>query len=208
MALPIHITDGRGTKQKAAVHDDGALGIIAHPEPPFIPQKTELFRQLFTDDGLDTGSGDMSIDGSIDNVEFWVPAHHEHDRYITKISVEVAYAAQGAPYKWADNSALTNGIKMSYNSIRGEKTLHAGIKSNQDLLRVNETGVVTNWEVRHVNANNDYGYFITIFLSNVMPPFGMKLDAGSNQKLKAIIRDDVTAATTLNILAIGFDRFK
>jgi hypothetical protein len=43
----------------------------------------------------------------------------------------------------------------------------------------------------------------------MMPPFGIKLDAGTNHKLTATIRDNVgTDADTFNILARGFDRFK
>jgi hypothetical protein len=208
MALPVHITDGRGTKHRAAVHDDGALGVIAHPEPPFLPQKTELFRQFITDDGTSTGSNDMGIDGSVTNAEFWIPAHAENDRYITKLNIVVAYAASGAPYKWADGDALTNGTEILYTSLRGERVMHDGIKANQDLMRIDESGVSTAWEVRHVNANNDYGFFTTILLSTVMPPFGMKLDAGSNQKLLVRVRDDATDAITFNMIAIGFDRFK
>lgn len=208
MALPIHISDGRGTKYQAKVHEDGALGIIAHPEPPFLAQKTELFRQYLTDDGTDTGSNDMGINGSVTNVDFWIPADVEKDRYITKLSIIVAYAASGAPFKWGDGTALTNGTKVFYTSLRGEKILHEGIQANQDLMRANDNGVTTVWEVRHVNANNDYGFFTTVSLSNVMPPFGIKLDAGTNQKLVARIRDDATAAITFNILAEGFDRFK
>jgi hypothetical protein len=208
MSLSIHIGDGRGTKYKAKVHEDGALGIIAHPEPPLLTQKTELFRQFLTTDGTDTGSNDMGVNGSTTNVDFWIPSHVENDRYITKLSVIVAYTVSGAPYQWADNTALTNGTKLIYTGIRGEKILNEGIKSNQDLMREHEFGVGTAWEVRHVNANNDYGFFTSISLAKIMPPFGIKLDAGTNQKLLAKVRDDATAAVTFNILAEGFDRFK
>ena len=209
MALPIHITDGRGTKYKAKVHEDGALGVIAHPEPPFLTQKTEPFRQLLTDDGTSNGSSDMGIDGSITNVDFWIPSHAENDRYITELNILVAYNAAGAPFKWADGTALTNGSLLSYTGVSGIRILHEGIKSNQDLFRINKESISTAWEIRHLNANNDYGYFVTFSLSNMMPPFGIKLDAGTTQKLTLTVRDNVGLdADTFNMLAIGFDRFK
>ncbi len=209
MPLPIHITDARGTKNKVAVHEDGALGVISHPEPPFLPQKTEPFIQLFTDDGTSDGSSDMAIDGSVTNVKFYIPSHPDHDRYITELNILVAYAAAGAPFKWADGVALTNGSTLTYTGVTGTRTLHSGITSNQDLMRVNKNGVSPAWEVRHTNANNDYGFFTSISLSDMMPPFGIKLDAGTNQKLTLTVRDNTGLdADTFNILAIGFDRFE
>ena len=209
MALPTHISDGRGTKAKAKVHLDGALGVIAHPEPPFIEQKTEPFRQFLTDDGLSTGSTDMAIDGSVTNIDFWIPAHDEKDRYITELNILVAYTLSGAPFKWADGTALTNGSLLSYNGVTGTRILHDGIKSNQDLLRMSNFGVSAVWELRHTNANNDYGFFTTVSLTDMMPPFGIKLDAGTNQKLTLTVRDNTgTDADTFNILATGFDRFE
>lgn len=208
MTVPFIITDGSGTKNKAIVHSDGALGAIIHPEPPLLPQKTELFRQFFTDDGLSAGSNDMGVDGSSTDIDFWISAHAENDRYIISLNLIVGYGTTGKPFQWADGSALTNGTQLIYSSLRGDKILHDGIKTNQDLLRVNRNGVVLNWEVRHVNANNDFGYFVAILLTDVMPPFGIKLDAGSTQRLTARVRDNVGLdADSFNIIASGFDRF-
>ena len=42
-----------------------------------------------------------------------------------------------------------------------------------------------------------------------MPPYGVKLDKGSSQKLAFTIKDNVgTAADTFNAIAYGFDRFE
>ena len=60
-----------------------------------------------------------------------------------------------------------------------------------------------------IPANNDFGYFITIDLESFMPPYGVKLDLGSSQKLAFTIRDNVgLAADTFNAIAYGFDRFE
>ena len=59
-----------------------------------------------------------------------------------------------------------------------------------------------------VNANNDYGYFINIPLSSYVPPFGIKLDKGTTQKMIFRIRDDATNADTFNAIGFGFERFE
>jgi hypothetical protein len=207
LSLAVRISDGRGTKNIAEVHSDGALGVIVHPEPPLITQKVQPFRQYMTDDGLATGSNDMGIDGSVTDADFWVSADNTKDRYITNLSIEVAYAASGKPYLFADGAALINGCRLFYNSVRGEVDIHDAITANQEFFRLFFSLIPTAWEVRHVNANNDYGYFLSVNLKEMMPPFGIKLDRESAQRLTMRIRDDASAAVTFNVVAYGFDRF-
>jgi len=59
---------------------------------------------------------------------------------------------------------------------------------------------------RHVGAANDYGLIPTLDLRRFMPPFGIKLDRGTNQRLVFEVRDDCTDADVFNIIAYGFDR--
>jgi len=43
----------------------------------------------------------------------------------------------------------------------------------------------------------------------MMPPYGVKLDAGTTQRLVFAIRDDITAETdAFNAICYGFDRFE
>lgn len=203
------IVDGRGTKEAVRIHKGGALGIIAHPEPPLLVQKTKLFRQFLTDDGLVSGSNDMTVDGSSTNVDFWIPADMSDDRYVTQVSIIVAYGTSGSPFQWADGNALGNGSRLFYDSPSGEIDIHDAIQSNQDFFRLNGDIIPTAWEVRSVGANQDYGYFIKIDLIGIMPPFGIKLDKGTTEKLVLRVRDNTgTDADAFNIIAMGFDRFE
>jgi len=197
-----------GTLNTAQVHDDGSVGVTIHYEPPFHPQKMKPFRQYLTIDGTSTGSNDMGVDGSVTEVEFYVVADQDDDRYITELSFLVAYGTTSKPYRWANGAALTNGSRLFYNNRSGDVDIHDAIKSNQDLFRLFAIPPVTGWEIRHTNANNDYGYFGRQELALMMPPFGVKLDAGSTQRLALTIRDDATAAVTFNVIATGFDRFE
>jgi len=197
-----------GTGGEVDVTPEQALLTTSTTFPPFGRHLADIYRQYMTTDGTTTGSNDMGIDGSVTPVDFFISADEKEDRYITNINLIVGYGTSGSPSNWADGVALTNGIRFFYESERGEKEIHDGIKTNQDMFRLSHYPIDAAWEVRGVNATNDYGYFITIHLDNFMPPFGIKLDAGSNQRLVMCVRDNVGAtADTLNAIAYGFDRF-
>jgi len=209
MPIDALIADGKGSNKKACVTNDQELCTIAAPYPPLAEQKVVPFRQFLTDDGLSSGSNDMGVDGSSTSVDFYIEADDENDTYITTLNFIVAYGTSGAPYEWSDGVALTNGCKLFYESMRGEQVIHEGIKSNQDLFRLSFSAIPTAWEVRHVNALNDFGYFITMDLTKLGLPFGIKLDRKSKQKLTMRIQDNAgTDADTFDCIAYGFMRFQ
>ena len=204
----MEITSPDGLRQSEVTADNEVVVSVA-TYPAFRPQKIQPFRQYFTADGTPSGSSDMGVDGSVTMQEFCIPADQDVDRYISNIGIVVGYGASAQPFNWADGAALTNGVRLYYSSSRGEVDIHEGIKSNQDMFRLSHEAVRSGWEVRGVNANNDYGYFITVDMENFMPPYGVKLDAGSNQKLVFSIRDNVgSTADAFNAIAYGFDRFE
>lgn len=209
MALPTHIIDGGGTRRKAIVDDTLALCVRMYPEPPIQAQKLKPFRQYLTTDGTASGSNDMGVDGSSTNVDFYVPADDTDDRYITSLSFIIGYGTSGQPNEWADGTALSNGSRLFYESARGENDIHDAIKANQDMFRLSFNPIPTAWELRHVNSTNDYGYFIYTDLAKIIPPFGIKLDRGTDQRLVIRIRDNAGAdADAFNCIAYGFDRFE
>jgi len=207
VSVPFHLEDP-GSKVTADVTQDSALLVSSLPYPAFRKQKTRPFRQYFTTTGLAGGSNDMGVNGATTNVAYYIPADESDDRYIAHLSFIVGYGTSGKPWQFADNAALTNGVRIFYVSDQGEIDLHDGIRTNQDMLRLDFAPVPTSWEVRDVNATNDYGYFISMDLTKVMPPYGIKLDAGSSQRLNIVIRDDATNADSFNCIAYGFDRFE
>ena len=197
------------TKVAAEVTNDCELSVIGASYPPLSPQKVSPFRQYLTDDGLVGGTNDMGVDGSTNNVDYYIAAAEQDDRYITTLNFIIGYGATGRPYQWANGTALTNGCRLFYSSTRGETDIHEGIKSNQDFFRLSFSLIPTAWEVRHVDAANDYGYFITLDLTKLGLPFGIKLDRGTQQRLTVRIQDNAGAdADSFNCIAYGFDRFE
>lgn len=208
MSWQFNLTDGTGSGLKQRINDDNAAYTTQIPYPPLIKQKTQPFKQFLTDDGLATGSNDMGIDGSTTVTDFFIPADNEDDRYVTELNFLIGYGGSAQPYQFADGAALATGIRIFYTNEQGEKDIAISLKANQDLLRLRKTGVDTNWELRGINTLNDYGFFFTIDLTRFSPVYGIKLDAGSSQKLIVRIQDNVGAtADALNAEAIGFDRF-
>jgi len=200
---------GKGNKVAASVTDDQELKTIVAPFPPLSEQKTLPFRQYLTTDGAPTSSNDMTVNGSTTNVDFYVLADQSSDRYIASLDFIIGYGTTGQPNEFCDGTALTNGIKLFYEYSGGEIDIHDGIKSNQDFFRIGFSSVPANWEVRHVNANNDFGYFVSMDLRKLGLPFGIKLQRGTNQRLGVRIRDNVGLdADSLNCITYGFDRFE
>lgn len=209
MSVGFKLEDGKGSRYAAHVNSHGELSVIPTDHPPLEAQKTRPFRQYFTDDGLATGSNDMGVDGSVTPAEFYVATDPDVDRYIKQLSFIVAYGGSGAPYLWADGAALATGIRIYYTSTPGEQDIHDGILSNQDLFRLSDAPLTSVWQLRHVNANNDYGYFVSVDLTVFGSRHGIKLDRGADQRLVISIRDNVgLAADTFNCIAYGFDRFE
>ena len=201
----VEITNG---KEEAKLEDQHLL-VMTSSYPSIQQQKIRPFRQYMTVDGTPSGSNDMGVNGSSTNVEFCVSADGSTDRYITNISLIVGYGTSGQPYQWADGTALTNGIRLYYTYQQGEVDIHDAIKTNQDMFRLSHSQVQDSWQIRGIGASNDYGYFITTDMESFMPPYGVKLDMGSSQKLAFTIRDNVgTSADIFNAIAYGFDRFE
>lgn len=197
------------TKVTAGVTRDQELCVINASYPPLSQQKVKPFRRYLTDDGLADGTNDMGVDGSSTNVDYYVPAATDEDRYITTLNFIVGYGGSGQPNEWADGTALANGCRLFYTSTQGEVDIHDGVQSNQDFFRLSFSPIPTAWEVRHVNATNDFGYFITLDLTKLGLPFGIKLDRGTQQRLTMRIQDNAgTDADSFNCIAYGFDRFK
>jgi len=207
--LFFRLKDGSGKNRAAAITVDQEVCTITAPYPPLAEQKVIPFRQYLTDDGLSGGTKDMGVDGSVNVVDYYIPSEPENDRYITTLNFIIGYGTSGQPNEWADGAALTNGNRLFYTSRHGEKDIHDGIKTNQDFFRLSFSPIPTGWEVRHINANNDYGYFITLDLTKLGLPFGVKLDRGSSQKLTMQIRDNAGIdADSFDCIAYGFDRFE
>jgi len=207
--IKTHIEDGAGRGKQAHI-EDNALLITEVGCPPMIEQKNKIYRRYLTDDGTTAGSNDMGIDASVVQAPFYISASSDSDVYITAVTFEVGYSAAGNLFEFADSTLVTdhNGFQFYYEREEGRIYIKEAIKTNSDLLRlcVRDT-LPSDWEARHFAATNDYGYMCTIDFSKWMPPYGIKFDMGTKQKLVFTVRDNNTASDVMNVVAFGFERF-
>jgi len=194
----------------AVILPEGEQLVSLYTCPPLLPQKNKVFSQHFTDDGTASGSNDLGVDGSATAVEYWIPADGDNDRYIVTLSSILGYGGSAELFEFADSgAALTNGVKLSYTDTHGAETTIMNPKANYSFQRASFAPISTDiWEDRGFAGTGDYGYFVTIDLSRIMPPYGVKLDRGTKQKMTITIRDDCTDADLFNCAAFGFERFE
>jgi hypothetical protein len=200
-------SDQNGTP---AVFEDGMQVVTQFTCPPLLPQKNKVFSQKFTTDGLASGTNDMGINGAVTPTEYFIPADPDNDRYITRISFILGYGSSAEMYEFADSGgALTNGVQVSYTNTYLETVITASIKANYSFMRASGNPIsITGWESRGFAASGDYGFFVNIPIAATVPPYGIKLDRGTVQKMSILIQDDCTDADLFNCAAFGFERFE
>ena len=200
-------SDSNGTP---AVFEDGLQIVSAFTCPPLLPQKNKIFSQKFTTTGLSGGTSEMGVNAAAAQVEYYIPADVDNDRYITRITFILGYGTSAQGWEFADSGgALTNGVKVSYTDTYGDEVTIMNPKSNYSFLRASGVNSsIENWQSRGFAAVGDYGFFVNIFFTDIMPPYGVKLDRGTNQKMSVIIRDNCSDADLFNCQAFGFERFE
>ena len=212
MSLKTRILDGLGRGTEARVEDQ-ALLVSPYTCPPLIPQKNRIFRQYMTDDGLVTGSEDMRVNAALATpIQFWIPAHDDDDRYITAISFVIEDAGATLREFGALAAALANGCRLFYDSLEVEVEIHDALQSNFDFVRLclgrPAFGDAANtFRAPNVIALSE-AYMPVLYLKDMMPPYGVKLDRGTTQRLVLEVRDDTRAVDGFNAICYGFDRFQ
>ena len=210
MALKILFQDS-GSSRTAHLTQEGHVITADFGCPPLVEQKNRVFREYLETSG---GSNDMGIDGSTTAAEFYISAHEQNDTYITTLSFEMTCGSQPQGWEFADsNAALTNGCRLWYERPDGITYIHDDIVRNWDLIRlglgeptITAGNVADTFVTRYVASSSDFGIIPVVDLTRFVPPYGIKLDRGTSQRLVFEVRDDCTDADTFNCIAYGFER--
>lgn len=214
MSLDALIRDGGGSKVRAKVDPSKALCTIENPFPPLdIEGGMRVFRQHLTTDGLitDGSNQDMTVDGSSTNVDFYVQADPDADRYICVVSFVIVQASQTLNEFANTNSPLTNGCRFFYEDQKGEVDIHEALKTNFDFIRLCLGQPAFGDAAGAFRAGNVVstaeGYLPTLDLRQAFGfRWGVKLARGSSQKIVLRIRDDCTAPDQFDVICYGFER--
>lgn len=170
-------------------------------------QRIIPYRSYFMDS---VGSSLMNVNGSLAvPIYFNIPASLDYDRYITTLSVVVT-GANALLNQFGALAALTNGVKFYYTYTQGRIVpIHEAIKTNFDFVRLGlfqpAFGTAAN-SFQIPNAITTAEAFVPIIsLSILVPPFGILLNKGTEQKITFAVRDNLTAIPNFDIIAYGFE---
>jgi hypothetical protein len=211
VAIDTKTIDGNGkafyatvTAENSICTQDSGLPV---PEPL---ARGVVFRQFLTADGTAAGSNDMQVDGSSTAVEFWVPADKTYDLYIANLSFVIADATATLD-KFGTITALTNGCDLEYFTDTGTVTIASALKSNFDFVRLclgnppfgDGAGA---FRAGNVEGNSE-GYIPVLDFKQVFAlPWGIRLRAGTTDKIILRVNDLTTGVDAFNCIAYGFTR--
>ena len=199
-----------GSKEDVAEVDGdvSALRVIMVPAPPKIPQRVVPLRQFFADVN---GSNDMQVNASVSAPQdFYIDAHPTRDTYIKSINFVIADGGATAN-QFGNIGALTNGVQIFYtNPLIGEVFVAEALQTNFDFLQLAKGepafGTANNaFRLNNVQGNSE-AFIPSISLQDFSPDDGIKLDAGTTQRLTIRVRDNTTGVDRFDCVAFGFQR--
>jgi hypothetical protein len=206
------IADGL-SNNSATITSENALMVNTLSYPAITEvNKVEFYRSYLT---TTAGSNDMKVNGSVAApIEFYIKAIEGADRYITQLSFLLADPSM-VLNEFAHIAALTNGCTLTYNKVGKNITIHEGLKTNFDIIRLcigtQAFGATTNAFIASNVSTTAEGIIPILDLTKLMPPFGIKLDMNSIQRISLKVQDNLTginAAGAFNVIAYGFDRYE
>lgn len=203
--------DGSGTGNEVHVTSERAICAQDTGLPP-ISQVGDaiVLRQFLTDDGTATGSTDMRVNGSTTEQEFYIGADATKDTFITSLSFVIADSGANLN-QFGNISALTNGCKLRYVDVEGEVVISDQLTTNWEFVRLCQGnpafGSTTNaFRASNVSGNSE-GYIPFLDLRTVFGlKWGIRLRAGTLDKVSLVVRDNVTGVDQFDCIAYGFKR--
>ena len=194
------------------VTDKGEVPVVI-PQRPFIGEQISAipFRQYFTDNGIQSGSNDMTVNGSLATpLDFYISASEDYDIFIKYITVEIGDGGNPALNKFGALSALTNGVSFYWDTQEEPLyELHEGIKTNKEFIRIaSDTGAIGTGIDAYLadvsGGGTEKSYLPNIDMDEIYGlPYGLRLRKGTLDKLIFRINDNLTGLTTFNAIATG-----
>lgn len=214
MSIASSIKDGR-TGRTAIVDEDNALLVKSIPIPTVSARDDQVpFSQLFTSNGMTTGSSNMNVNGSVTAQEFKIISSSAGDRYITNIAFTITDQVSGnvSLDRFGGIAALANGVKIFFETEQGRTSFQqgAGIQTNFELIRlclgVPAFGSAGDAFKLSQVYTNEYGFFPVLNIQrNFGFQWGIRLRQSQDQKIVVQINDDLTGVARFTAFATGFD---
>jgi len=213
MSIPIDITDGT---QKVAIQNE-ALSVTQFPPESETQIMVPVLRP-FTVNG-DGTTIDLRVDGSTTEIKAFITSDADGDIFITEINVIILGTVGGGNALLSDFAAITDGLTNGCIIFRDTKGVlneirEFPLKTNFNWVTIGTLTAATGEDASAFRlqnvlpGNNSFGYNPRLDMRAISPPFGIHLQALSNDKIGVIIQDDLTGTgvSAFQITAIGFKK--
>jgi hypothetical protein len=209
MTIKVTIKDGRGSGREASVDENHAVSVTNIGLPPSKLNATLKPFAEFLKSDADTE--DMRIDGSTTNVDYFIQAGNDGDRYIQTLAFTIADASASLN-QFGNLAALTNGCDLVYEDRElGDVVIASALKTNFDFVQLCNFEPSFGTGSDAFLASNVSGaseaYIPILDITDVFGlPYGLRLPQGRTKKLKIVIKDNTTGIDRFDVKAFGFDR--
>jgi hypothetical protein len=212
----VNITDGEKTSVRAGVDAQHRLKVTNtasrnYPDvnPPNTPNYYRYLTGLLGTTGLNSGTTDMNVDGSVTPVEFYMTSDAEYDIYVTDIIVSVIDGVVSHA-KWGNVAYLTNGFDLEIRESGAITKIYDGVKSVGECLEAfsimspfgsgTDLNIITNY------SGVDDAFLGVLQMDEVLP-FGLRIGRGSTDILRARVNDDLTGLTGQYVRILGYRHY-
>jgi len=214
MTAPVNIT---GENNEVAQVIDGGLVVSQYPAPAKSNNDVVTLPNVefmtINGDGI---TGALNVDGSVNTVDAYIEAKNDSDIYVKVANVLISDTKGGSGLilnEFGALPALTNGIVLYFeaNNIK-YPLLPRGLQTNFDFVRLGSLSPhlgsdETAYRIKGAKTGNDYDYLSVIDLVNAGPGNqGIRLAAGTKQKIGVLIQDDISSLVGFEIGTIGYKR--
>lgn len=199
------------TGRVSMVTDDHSIVVAQSPNAAYgVEQFTRPFVSYLTD--ASGGSEISPAAGTVAAPEvFSIRAAADADRYVTQIGFVITGNA-ALLRNFGTGTALSNGCLLRWFSTDGAVQIGGALASNWDFVRLAQGMPAFGDSAAAFRASQvistEEGYVPVIDFTRFIPPFGLRLAMGSEQRVDLVIQDTISAVNVPNFdaLAYGFDR--
>lgn len=199
---------GKDRRSKVSVH--GAVAVESRvPELPPLGMPTRRFylQGLLGSGGLGSGTTDLRVDGSVTPQTFFVGSSPDRDRYIVQLVLVIADSSVN-PNDFGGVSALANGFDLVTRQQGADTVIVNKAKTSAQLMTYSPVvgfGNATTYnELSNWTGNQD-AHIVTFRFDHILPgPLpGIRIAAGSTDRLIATVNDDLTGLTEFRVRVFG-----
>ena len=214
MSLSTRIKDAM-SQRFARVEPGGYLRVINAPyttvddgadDNGILSEGPRLFpwNETFTLNGVIGASSDMRVNGSVTPQSFMVKADNDYESWVTDVLLVLADAGISVWSEFGNQAALTNGVEFHWRSPAADADFGT-FKTNYEMARTMMFGRM-DWASNNVMrglmssiVGAADGFTPMLDLKRIIPPNGLQLRRGTEDRIEFIINDDLT---------VGLDQFE